>query len=80
MSKEQILFGLTKEQVKTFNDYFLEVKAREAIPYLHILGSLQAFSITALEKTSDPAQLPLPLVVDKEPGGEDVPEDVVSPV
>lgn len=79
--KEQVLFGLTTEQITKLNNYFLEVKAKDAIPYLQILGSLPAINVTPVEeKVADPAQLPLPLVVDNEPGGEDTPEELITPV
>jgi hypothetical protein len=78
--KEQTFYGLTKEQVETLNNYFLEKPAKEAIPYLQIIQKLPQITVKIEEKVDDPAQLPLPLAIENEPGGEDVPETVIAPV
>lgn len=82
MAEQKVYYGLKKEDLDTLYEYFMNRTAKEALPYLKLLGGAVQIQFTESEVTEakDPAQLPLPLVEENEPGGEDVPETVISPV
>ena len=53
-AKEQQLFGYSKETVDQLNNYFLEKPAKEAIPFLKLLGAGIGFTVTVEDKVADP--------------------------
>lgn len=75
MTEKKTFYGLTKEQLDSLYEYFMNRTAKEALPFLKLLN--QAVTIEFDEKVEP---TPLTVVEEVEPSGEDTPETIVAHV
>jgi len=78
MKETKIFYGLTKEQLDTLYEYFMNRTAKEALPYLKMLNT--AVNITFDEDVKEPSP---ELLVDETVtpiAGEDAPPEATQPI